>query len=123
MLTLKQSWVSFCFQSNAALSARGLIRFLFKSQAVIAAYWKRLQDVKLGGPTYLAPVIQRIAEYAKQDVLQYSQHYTIGLVVVDGIVNDLDRLVDVLVDTGNLPLSIVVVGVGPADFKLMVRAR
>lgn len=35
--------------------------------------------------------------------------------------NDVDNLIDKLVDVGNLPLSIVVVGVGPADFRLMVR--
>lgn len=40
---------------------------------------------------------------------------------MDGIVNDVDNLIDKLVDVGNLPLSIVLVGVGPADFRLMVR--
>lgn len=90
-------------------------------QTVIDAYWKRLEDVKLGGPTYLAPVIQQIAAYAEKEVSQCSQHYTIGLVIVDGIVNDVDDVIDKLVDVGNLPLSIVVVGVGPADFRLMVR--
>lgn len=88
---------------------------------MVDAYWKRLEDVKLGGPTYLAPVIQQIAAYAEKEVSQCSQHYTIGLVIVDGIVNDVDNLIDKLVDVGNLPLSVVVVGVGPADFKLMVR--
>ena len=40
---------------------------------------------------------------------------------MDGIVNDVDNLIDKLVEVGNLPLSIVVVGIGPADFRLMVR--
>ena len=75
----------------------------------------------MGGPTYLAPVIQQIAEYAEKELSQCSQHYTIGLVIVDGIVNDVESLVDKLIDVGNLPVSIVVVGVGPADFRLMVR--
>lgn len=88
---------------------------------MVDAYWKRLDDVTLGGPTYLAPVIQQIAAYAEKEVSQCSQHYTIGLVIVDGIVNDVDNLIDKLVDVGNLPLSVVVVGIGPADFKLMVR--
>lgn len=90
-------------------------------QAVVGAYWKRLEDVKLGGPTHLAPIIQGIAAYAEKEVSQCSQHYTIGLVIVDGIVNDVDHLIDVLVDVERSPLSIVVVGVGPADFRLMVR--
>ena len=41
--------------------------------------------------------------------------------MVDGIINDVESLVDKLIDVGNLPVSIVVVGVGPADFRLMVR--
>ncbi|RMX40585.1 hypothetical protein pdam_00019932 [Pocillopora damicornis] len=88
-------------------------------EAVVDAYWKRLEDVKLGGPTHLAPIIQGIAAYAEKEVSQCSQHYTIGLVIVDGIVNDVDHLIDVLVDVERSPLSIVVVGVGPADFRLM----
>ncbi|KAM7439897.1 hypothetical protein ABFA07_010761 [Porites harrisoni] len=86
---------------------------------VIDAYWKRLEDVKLGGPTYLAPVIQQIAAYAEREVSQCSQHYTIGLVIVDGIINDLESLTSTLIEVGNLALSIVVAGVGPADFRLM----
>ena len=75
----------------------------------------------MGGPTYLAPVVQEIAAYAENEVSQSSQHYTIGLVIVDGIVNDVDNLIEKLIDIGHLPLSIVVVGVGPTDFRLMVR--
>ncbi|KAK2572719.1 Copine-1 [Acropora cervicornis] len=75
---------------------------------IIDAYWKRLEDVSLGGPTYLAPVVQEIAAYAEKEVSQSSQHYTIGLVIVDGIVNDVDNLIEKLIDIGHLPLSIVV---------------
>lgn len=95
--------------------------FSLLPQTVVDAYWKRLEDVKLGGPTYLAPVIQQIAAYAEREVSQCSQHYTIGLVIVDGIINDLESLTNTLIEVGNLALSIVVVGVGPADFRLMVK--
>ncbi|XP_068710536.1 copine-1-like [Montipora foliosa] len=102
-----------------ALDSEGAQLELEKIDNVIDAYWKRLEDVSLGGPTYLAPVLQEIAAYAEKEVSQHSQHYTIGLVVVDGIINDVDRLIDKLIDVGHLPLSIVVVGVGPTDFRLM----
>ena len=52
-----------------------------------------------------------IAAFADKQVSQCSQHYTIGLIIVDGIVNDVENLIDKLVDVGNLPLSIVVVGI------------
>ncbi|XP_015778748.1 PREDICTED: copine-9-like [Acropora digitifera] len=102
-----------------ALDSEGGQLELDTIDSIIDAYWKRLEDVSLGGPTYLAPVVQEIAAYAEKEVSQSSQHYTIGLVIVDGIVNDVDNLIEKLIDVGHLPLSIVVVGVGPTDFRLM----
>lgn len=40
---------------------------------------------------------------------------------MDGIVNDVDNLIDKLVEVGNLFFLIVVVGIGFVDFRLMVR--
>lgn len=111
----------FNFKGRQYPQTRSLRRPLSFPQSIIDAYWKRLKDVSLGGPTYLAPVVQEIAAYAEKEVSQSSQHYTIGLVIVDGIVNDVDNLIEKLIYIGHLPLSIVVVGVGPTDFRLMVR--
>ena len=41
--------------------------------------------------------------------------------VQDGVITDMPNTVDRIVDASNLPLSIVIVGVGGADFSNMVR--
>lgn len=114
-------WLNGAKLVSVCLKYHYVASFSLLLQTVIDAYWKRLEDVKLGGPTYLAPVIQQIAAYAEREVSQCSQHYTIGLVIVDGIINDLESSTSTLIEVGNLALSIVVAGVGPADFRLMVR--
>ena len=40
--------------------------------------------------------------------------------VQDGILNDTDKALQAVLDSSNLPLSIVIVGIGPADFTAMV---
>ena len=39
----------------------------------------------------------------------------------DGVITDMGKTVDRIVDASNLPLSIVIVGVGNADFSNMVK--
>jgi len=38
----------------------------------------------------------------------------------DGIITDMERTIDRIVQASTLPLSIVIVGVGAADFSAMV---
>ena len=40
--------------------------------------------------------------------------------VQDGVISDMDRTIDRIVTASKLPLSIVIVGVGGADFSNMV---
>lgn len=39
----------------------------------------------------------------------------------DGVINDINRTLRRLIAISHLPLSVVFIGVGPADFTLMVR--
>jgi hypothetical protein len=50
---------------------------------------------------------------------QFSQKYTILLILTDGIINDLQATVDEVVAGSGLPLSIIIVGIGNADFDQM----
>ena len=38
----------------------------------------------------------------------------------DGVVNDIDDMVEALIKSCGTPLSVVIVGIGPADFSTMV---
>jgi len=47
------------------------------------------------------------------------QCYQILLIITDGVINDLQKTIDEVVRGADLPLSIVIVGVGDADFSTM----
>jgi len=41
------------------------------------------------------------------------------MIITDGIINDMDKTIDEIVRGSSLPLSIIIVGVGSADFTSM----
>ena len=47
------------------------------------------------------------------------QQYFVLLILTDGEITDLDQTRDAIVRASRLPLSIIIIGVGPADFKNM----
>ena len=50
---------------------------------------------------------------------QYNQKYNIMLILTDGAIMDLDKTIDQVVRSSDLPLSIIIIGVGSADFETM----
>lgn len=50
-----------------------------------------------------------------------SNTYQILLILTDGEIHDMDKTIDLLVQNCQLPLSIIIVGVGNADFSNMDR--
>lgn len=76
----------------------------------------------LSGPTKFAPILKYVNGYCQQKMMQMSQNnqqYTILLILTDGAIMDLQLTVDEIVAASGLPLSIVIVGVGDADFDSM----
>jgi hypothetical protein len=69
-------------------------------------------------PTLFAPSIRAAADVSRQ-AFQTDHTYIILLIMTDGIINDMDDTVDVLIDTGNAPMSVIIVGVVEADFADM----
>lgn len=53
------------------------------------------------------------------EISQYNQHYIICLILTDGIINDIQQTIDQIVRGSDLPLSIIIVGIGSADFEQM----
>jgi vacuolar-type H+-ATPase subunit F/Vma7 len=53
------------------------------------------------------------------EVSQNNQKYLILLIITDGIINDMQKTIDEIVRGSSLPLSIIIVGVGSADFSSM----
>jgi hypothetical protein len=50
---------------------------------------------------------------------QQNQKYTILLVLTDGVINDQDATIQAIVHASAEPLSIIIIGVGSADFSEM----
>lgn len=48
---------------------------------------------------------------------QHSQKYNIVIIFTDGVINDLNNTIDEIVQGSVLPLSIIIVGIGEADFE------
>ena len=88
---------------------------------VIEAYKNTLVNVNLFGPTRFAPILEFVNDMAEDNhVTQDNQKYNILLMITDGIINDMDETIDQIVrGSSDLPISIIIVGVGSDDFLSM----
>ena len=87
---------------------------------VVEVYKNALKNVNLYGPTNFAPIIELVADMAEEEnVTQANQKYFILLILTDGIINDMQKTIDQIVRGSNLPMSIIIVGVGSDDFESM----
>ncbi|XP_020246259.1 protein BONZAI 2-like isoform X2 [Asparagus officinalis] len=86
---------------------------------IMSAYMGALRNVSLAGPTLFGPVITTASQIASQSLSHNQQKYYVLLIVTDGVITDLQETKDALVNASDLPLSILIVGVGGADFKEM----
>ncbi|XP_042824682.1 copine-7 isoform X1 [Panthera tigris] len=89
-------------------------------QGVVEAYRNCLPRVQLYGPTNVAPVISKVARMAaaEESTGEASQYYIL-LVLTDGVVTDMADTREAIVRASYLPMSIIIVGVGNADFTDM----
>ncbi|XP_070186631.1 copine-3-like isoform X2 [Littorina saxatilis] len=91
---------------------------------VLQAYQSCIRQVQLYGPTNVAPVIHHVARFAHQAQQQEmngkgAAAYYVLLLLTDGAITDVGETIDAIVQASGLPLSLIIVGVGGADFSLM----
>uniref|UniRef100_A0A4W5LW25 Copine family member 9 n=1 Tax=Hucho hucho TaxID=62062 RepID=A0A4W5LW25_9TELE len=86
-------------------------------EGVLEAYFQSLRTVQLYGPTNFSPVINQVARSA-QDVTDGSQYFVL-LMITDGVISDMVQTKEAVVNAAALPMSIIIVGVGPAKFDAM----
>lgn len=105
--------VSHCFPLNNNLSnpeVEGIA-------GIQAAYSQAVYSVQLYGPTWFAPVIRQAAFIAAQ--YQRQHKYFVLLIITDGAILDMQDTIAAIVEASYLPLSLLIVGVGNADFSAM----
>ncbi|XP_016301483.1 copine-3-like isoform X2 [Sinocyclocheilus anshuiensis] len=89
-------------------------------EGVVEAYRMCLPQVKLYGPTNFAPIINHMAHFAQQALQQNTaSQYFVLLIITDGVITDMDQTRGAIVAASRLPMSIIIVGVGKADFTDM----
>ncbi|XP_061876613.1 copine-3-like isoform X3 [Entelurus aequoreus] len=89
-------------------------------EGVVRAYQQCLPQLKLWGPTNFSPIINHVACFARQALYQNkAAQYYVLLIITDGVITDMDLTRTAIVDASHLPMSIIIVGVGGADFSAM----
>uniref|UniRef100_A0A674BW86 Copine-3 n=1 Tax=Salmo trutta TaxID=8032 RepID=A0A674BW86_SALTR len=113
---IKESWVSHEF----ALNFNPSNPYCQGVQGIVEAYRMALPQVKLYGPTNFSPIINHVAGIASGAAQQNNaSQYFVLLIITDGEITDLDQTRDAIVKASRLPMSIIIIGVGEADFKAM----
>merc|ERR1719410_301505 len=85
---------------------------------VLAAYHRALHNVQLYGPTNFSPVINHVAKFARA-YRGDPTNYFVLLIITDGIITDLEETKRAIISASELPLSLIIVGVGDEDFTDM----
>lgn len=89
-------------------------------EGVVQAYQHCLPQLKLWGPTNFSPIINHAACFARQALRQnMASQYFVLLIITDGVITDMDQTRTAIVEASRLPMSIIIVGVGGADFDAM----
>ena len=114
---LASGQVSHCFALNGNPKQPGCKG----ADGVLAAYRQALANVALSGPTCFEPVLRtavaQAETYAKLPANEFKYH--VLLIITDGAIMDVQPTVDMIVRGSRAPLSIIIIGVGDADFSAM----
>ncbi|CAG0897678.1 unnamed protein product [Cyprideis torosa] len=86
-------------------------------EGVLYAYHQCIRRIQLYGPTNFAPVINHVARFAS--AYREGSHYFILVIITDGVITDMPQTKEAIVQASVLPMSIIIIGVGTADFAAM----
>jgi hypothetical protein len=84
---------------------------------ILQAYNAAVQTVQLSGPTIFSQVLQTATAMATAGC-DGSQYFVL-LIITDGVITDMDATRDAIVAACDVPLSVLIVGVGNANFDRM----
>ncbi|KAB0393169.1 hypothetical protein E2I00_014982 [Balaenoptera physalus] len=87
---------------------------------IAQAYSACLPHIRFYGPTNFSPIVNHVARFAAQATQQQTaMQYFILLIITDGVISDMEETRHAVVQASKLPMSIIIVGVGNADFAAM----
>lgn len=92
-------------------------------QGIVQAYQNCVPQIQLWGPTNVAPIVYHVARFAeaaqKEEPVKGPHAYFVLLLLTDGAITDFDETRTAIVYASSLPMSLIIVGVGDADFNAM----
>ena len=93
---------------------------IFGIDGVLKTYREALTKTKLHGPTYFHHFIEKINNKVLKQVEEKNfDIYHILMILTDGIIEDTDATINALVEASFLPISVIIIGIGNADFTNM----
>ncbi|GFN97507.1 copine-3 [Plakobranchus ocellatus] len=92
-------------------------------EGILAAYTNCIQYIQLYGPTNVSPIINHVARFAQaaqqEEPMKGAHAYSVLLLLTDGVLSDMGDTKASIVAASKLPMSLIIVGVGGADFTDM----
>ena len=93
-------------------------------ESVISHYRAALQSCQLYGPTHFSKILAEQNDFAQSaNVSQNNQKFHILLILTDGVINDMQKTIDEIVRGSELPLAIIIVGIGKELYLEVKRRR
>lgn len=103
---------NYCFNINFNLDPN-----IYTIENVIKEYHNCLNKIILSGPTNVYPVLKRFIYQVKEENLQWK--YNTLLLLTDGLFDDVNEIIDILIESSYYNVSIIIIGIGDEDFKQM----
>lgn len=88
-------------------------------QDMFNIYTNCLQNVEFSGPTYFEPLLDEVCKFAEAGFKKDPKNYTVLLILTDGVIHDMEETIELVVQAAELPISIIIVGVGKENFENM----
>ncbi|OMJ84218.1 hypothetical protein SteCoe_14705 [Stentor coeruleus] len=93
--------------------------YVVGAQGLLDAYRKALPLVELSGPTLFKHIIENVITVARSQPPHVGYH--VLLILTDGEIMDMSDTISNIIDASQLPISIIIIGVGSANFSSMER--
>ena len=84
---------------------------------IIGVYHECIQKILFSGPTYFAPIINKIISNMIEQ--NDPREYQVLMILTDGIIQDMTDTIDALVEASYYPLSVIIIGIGNTNFAKM----
>lgn len=86
-------------------------------EGVMVTYRESLEKYDLSAPTYFADILKTFIDDAQG--CDKKKVYQVLLILTDGMIGDMAETKRLIVESSELPTSIIIVGVGNANFNMM----